>query len=115
MSNIALQRRVFRQISNDGKANDFTFDVPAGHYIRDIIIVNNTANAVTGGLKFGTTAGGTDVVSSVAVGANATTFVADSALAKRLFSKTAIQTIYVADVTAWNSANVDVTVIIGRF
>jgi len=115
MSNIGIQRRVFRPISNDGKTDDFTFIVPAGHYIRDIIIVNNTANAITGGLKFGTTSGATDVVTTVAVGANATTFVLDSALSKRLFSKTVAQTVFVQDVTAWNSANVDVTVIIGRF
>lgn len=114
MSQIAFKRRVYRNIANLGKTNDFTFDVPANCFIADIIIINNTANAVTGGLKFGTTNGGTEVVTAVAVGASAYTHVLDSALTKRVFSKTAATTIYVQDVTAWNSANVDVNVIIGK-
>jgi hypothetical protein len=112
--NTLTRRRVYTNVASKGQTNDFTFIVPANCFIDSIIIINNNANAVTGGLKFGTTAGGTDVVSSVAVGANAFTHVADSALAKKVFSKTANTTIYVQDVTAWNSANVDVNVIIGR-
>ena len=84
--------------------------VPAGYAITGIYMVNNTANAVTGGIKIGTAAGGTQVVAAQAVAANAVVAVADAAILLKLFSKTAPQTIYFDAVTAWNSANVDIIV-----
>jgi quinolinate synthase len=74
------------------------------------MVFNTTANAITDGLKFGTSAGGTDVVSARSVTANAFTFVPDANLAKRVFSTTVDQTIYFDAVTAWNSANVNIAV-----
>lgn len=65
-------------------------------------------NAVTGGLKFGTTLGGTDVVTAQAVAGSSLAMIADSALSKKIFSRTAEQIIYVDAVTGWNSAKVDV-------
>lgn len=91
-----------------------SFVVPAGYAITQLYIVNNNANAVTGGLKFGTAAGGTQVVTAQAVAANAIVAVADSAVTLRLFSKTVAQTVYFDAVTAWNGANVDIVAIMRK-
>lgn len=97
-------------------AQDFTSLVlPASTYIHQIIVRNTTANAVTGGIKIGTTAGGTDVVAALTCGANCLTPVADAALLKRVFSVTATQTLSIDAVTAWNSASVEVTVLYSYF
>lgn len=87
-----------------------SFSVPPSFLIDRIQVVNNTASAVTGGLKFGTTSGGTDVVLALAVGANVLTPVADAALLKNMFSKVSSQTVFVDTVTLWNGANVDISV-----
>lgn len=87
-----------------------SFVVPAGRMISSIVIVNSTANAVTGGIKFGTTAGGVDVAAAVAVGANAVLAVLDAALLKRFFSASVDTTIYYDAVVGWNSANVRIAV-----
>jgi len=87
-----------------------SFSVPAGYVIESIAIFNNTANAITGGLKFGTAAGGTQVITAQAVGASALLVVADSALTLRAFSTTAAQIVYFDAVTAWNSADIDIRV-----
>lgn len=78
--------------------------VPAGYRIRGITVEETAGNAITGGLKIGTSAGGAQVVNAQAVGANA---LVDCALGARLFSLTTAQTLYVEDVTAWNSASID--------
>lgn len=96
------------------KTSAFTFEVRAGFYIKDIIINNTTANAVTGGLKFGTTLGGTEVISAVAVGSSAFLVVADASYTKRVFSTTANTTVYVDAVTGWNSASLDITLVLGK-
>lgn len=83
--------------------------VPANHVIESILVLNNTANAITGGLKFGTSSGGVDIVAALTVGANALAHVFDAAMLKRFFSKTVDQAIHIDAVTLWNSANVDVT------
>jgi len=89
--------------------------LPAGAFIQQIIVENTTANAVTGGIDIGTTAGGADVVSALTCGANCLTFVADAALLKRVFSKTAQQAIFVVGHTAGNNANLNVTIVYGFF
>ncbi|MCH8838849.1 MAG: hypothetical protein IIA60_13815 [Candidatus Marinimicrobia bacterium] len=78
--------------------------VPAGYRIRGIIVEETAGNAITGGLKIGTSAGGTQVVNAQAIGASA---LVDCALGTRLFSLSAAQTLYVEDVTAWNGASID--------
>lgn len=89
--------------------------LPPSSYIREIIVDNSTANAVTGGIDIGTTSGAADVVSALTCGANCLTFVADSALLKRVFSKTAQQALFVLGHTAGNSSNLNITVVIGYF
>lgn len=78
--------------------------------IAGIVVNNTTANAVTGGLKFGTTSGATDIVVALAVVANALLGILDSAILKRAFSTSVAQTVFVDAVVAWNSASVNISV-----
>ena len=80
--------------------------VPAGYRIVAITFKETANHAVTGGVKIGTTSGGTDVVTAQAVTANASGFVADASLLKTMFSMTTAQTLFIQPVSAWNSANV---------
>jgi hypothetical protein len=109
-----IKRSVIRKISNPGKTAAFTFNLPANCFITDIAIINNTSNAVTGGLKFGTTLGGNNIINTVAVLADDYTWVDDDDYIYRIWDKAADQTIYVDAVTAWNSANLDVTILIAK-
>jgi hypothetical protein len=90
--------------------------IPANAYVKSILVVNSTANAVTGNISVGTTANGTDVVASLACGANC---VASSpgttALAKAVFSATASTALHAAAITAWNNANVTFSIVLGYF
>lgn len=88
---------------------DTSFVVPAGYRINSIDIINTTANAVTGGVNIGTAAAGAQIVSAVAVGANA--IVSTSPLI-RLFA--AQQTVHVSAASAWNSASLKVIVILDQ-
>lgn len=89
--------------------------LPASAYIRDIFIENTTTNAVTGGIDIGKTSGAADVVSAKTCAASCLTFVADSALLLRVFSKTAQQTLFILGHTDGNSANLNVTLVYGYF
>ena len=87
--------------------NDGTYSIPAGYCIDSIVFNNTTANAVTGGIKIGTTNGGTDVIAAQAVAANAFVKVQPAAILISAFSMTASTTLFVQDVSSWNSASVD--------
>jgi hypothetical protein len=89
--------------------------LPASAYISAIVIDNTTANAVTGGIDIGQTTGAADIVSAKVCAANCLTTVLDSALLLRVFSKTAVQPIWVTGHTAGNSANLTLTIIYGFF
>jgi hypothetical protein len=89
--------------------------LPAGAYIKMVVIQNNSANAVTGGVSLGTTANGTDIVAAQAVAANALVFVTDATLLKRVFSATAAQPLHLAPVTSSNTANLTVTIVYDFF
>ena len=98
----ALQRLTLTGLTAAG-----SFALQPNAVLVDIIVSNTTANAITGGLKFGTTAGGVDIMAALAVGANA---IAPCVLLLRAFSRTAAQTIFFDTVTSWNSANVTIDV-----
>lgn len=88
-------------------------NVPAGAAIRGIYVQNSVAAAVTGGISFGTTANGTDVVAALAVASSGNSFVTDALTLKRIFPATgasATQALHAAAVTAWNSTNCTITV-----
>jgi len=87
-------------------ATTLTDITPKGYKLESILFENTTANVVTGGIKVGTTAGGTDVVTAATVGANAEGLMT---LAKDFFSTSVDQTLYIDAVTAWNSASINLT------
>ena len=90
-----------------GKTAAFTIPVPQGASIRDIHILNNTVNTMTGGIKIGTTAGGVDVLAAGAVNPNALVSYVPLIGAA---NPTAVRTIYVDSVGGWNSANIDIAI-----
>lgn len=92
-------------------AND-TITIPAGCSIQSMTIVNTTANAITGGVRVGTTDGGTDVVVALATGANAIIGIPDATILLKLFSTTVDTTLYIQAVVAWNSANINMSIVL---
>lgn len=84
-------------------------NVAAGDFINKIAIRNTTANAITGGIKIGTTTGAADVVLAIAVAGNALITIQDAALLKTMFSTVTSQALFVQTATLWNSASIDVT------
>lgn len=88
-------------------AND-TILLPVGFRIDSIDVFNTTANAITGGLRIGTTDGGVDVLAALAVAGSVIVLAPDTAILKRLFSTSATQTLYVQAVVGWNSANINI-------
>ncbi len=97
---VQVRRMVFHEYKGDG-----IIVVPKGAALKDIYYQNTTANAITGGLRIGTTAGGTDVVTAHAVSANETGHIPAASFSKRFFSITANTPLYISAVTAWNSAS----------
>lgn len=96
-----------------GTTNFVAGQLPASAYIQKVVVSNATANAVTGGVSIGSTANGTDIVAAATCGANCLN--GDITIAKSAFSTTAATTLNVAAVTAWNNANVTVTVVFAYF
>ena len=87
--------------------------LPANYFVTSIILQNLTANAITGGINIGSSAGAADVVSGLAVAANALIVVADSAVLKRAFSTSVPTSLFVSAITSWNSANLRVKASLG--
>jgi hypothetical protein len=85
-----------------------TVVIPAGYVLEQIVIENTTANAITGGLRIGTAAAGTQVVTAQAVAASALLRIAQASITLGVFSTTAAQTLFIEAVSAWNSANVNI-------
>lgn len=92
-----------------------TVTIPAGYSILQIIFENTTGNPIIGGLKIGTTDGGTDVVAAYAVGANSLNRVADVSILKAGFSKTVDTALYIQAVTLWNSASINLHFVLRKF
>jgi hypothetical protein len=107
-----LQPIIFTTGVATGTTDFVIGNLPANAYIASIIMANATANAVTGGVSIGSTANGTDIVAATTCAANC---VANSTLVKTAFSTTAQTALHAAAVTAWNSANVTITVNFGAF
>jgi len=89
-----------------------SFVVPLGYRLSSIDVVNTTANAVTGGINIGTAALGAQITSAGAIGASAIVSSLISTSAARLF--VAAQTVFISAVTAWNSANLTVVVMLDQ-
>ncbi len=104
-STVGMQRIVLSGVISATSAA-----LPANSYISQIFVKNNSANAVTGGLKFGTASGGVDIVAALPVAASVYTVPASLLLSRF----PAAQTIFIDAVAAWNSANVDITIVYGQ-
>jgi len=93
---------------------DTSFTLPKGYQIKSIIVKETAGNALTGGLDVGTTNGGVEVVSAMAVGANSTvncTLVAVGTIGGT--HTTADDIIYLTDGdddANWNSASLEVRI-----
>lgn len=113
---------LFRQLSTNetypqsltGKAAAFSTSTFNTLAIDGIWIKNTTANAITGGLKMGSTSGGTDYSTTIAVGANANIYVPGSALSKQFTSGTGRQNYFFDAVTGWNGASINMTIVTKR-
>jgi adenosine/AMP kinase len=101
---------LLRQVKLSAIGANTTFVVPAGYRILCIDLFNTTANAVTGGVKLGTTSGAVDVIVAQAIVANAVIGVLDSAILLKYFSATVDQTLFLQTVTLWNAAAVNFTI-----
>jgi hypothetical protein len=89
--------------------------LPPNYWIDALILQNLTGNAITGGVNIGSTAGAADIVSALAIGANALTVVADAAVLKRVFSTSVPTSLFVSAVTSWNNANLNAKAILRPF
>lgn len=94
-------------------AND-TVIIPAGYAIQSMTINNTTANAITGGIRIGTTDGGVDVVVALATGANAIIGIPDATILLKYFSTSVDTTLYIQAVVAWNVASLDTNIVVVR-
>jgi hypothetical protein len=94
-----------------------TITLPAYGFIQYIILEETAGNAVTGGVDIGDSGSATRFASAVALGANATVIVADSALT-RLFSNSGVPAsdgmLFVCH-TSCNSASINISVIYGYY
>jgi hypothetical protein len=96
-----------------------TISVPAGWALEAIHIENTTANAVTGGIRIGTTAGGTEFVTAWAVAGNDKLTSPGPTLSGfntnfNFFSRTVAQTLFIEAVTAWNSASLQMSFVMRK-
>jgi len=92
--------------------------LPAGAYVHQIVLAETTNNAVTGGVDLGTAASGAQVASAVTLSGNGLTFIADSALLKRVFGTgpaPAAQQIFYTCHTGCNSSSVNLTIFYSLF
>jgi hypothetical protein len=89
--------------------------LPKGAYIEQIILKEAAGAAVTGGIAIGSSSGAADIVAAQACGANALTHVVDASILKRVVSDSADTVLYATAVTAWNSANVTISIVFGFY
>lgn len=83
-------------------------NLPTYSEITRIYLCNRTTNAVTGGIRIGTSPGGTQVVTAQAVAGTADLPISVAPSVNAILAT--VQILYVEAVTAWNNALVDVVV-----
>jgi hypothetical protein len=89
--------------------------LPANYFIEHLILQELAGSAITGGVNIGSTAGGNDIVSALAITANLLTAVAGASILKRAFSTSAPTSLFVSAVTSWNSANLNCKAVLRPF
>lgn len=103
MSGIAIPPTAFA-IRLFGQTAAGNFQLPSLAGLRQIYARSTNANAVTGGLKFGTTVGGVDILAALAMPGNS--MVSGAPLITAI--QTGARTISFDAVTLWNGASVDI-------
>jgi hypothetical protein len=93
---------------------DTTISIPAGWSIERIHFAETAGNAVTGGIKIGTTSGASDVVTPQPVGANALGTIAETSIDKRIFSRSSAQVLFIEAVASWNGASVELSFVLKK-
>lgn len=86
--------------------------LPANTVVRRVIVNNKTANAITGGLKVGTAAAGTQVL---AAGAVAASVIAQYPAIEIPVVPQVAGTLFYDAVTGWNGANIDLVFELAAF
>lgn len=76
----------------------------------DVIINERAGHGMGTGIKFGTSNGGTDIVTALLVASSAFTFVPNASLQKRGFDPVNTQTIFYDAVTTWGGAALNMTI-----
>lgn len=102
------------KLTATNQTSNFTMTLPANAFIIGIFIKETAGNAITGGLRIGTTNTGTDVVIALSVGANSIQMVPNATLLKQVFSTSATQQLFLQAVTLFNSASITVEIIYGN-
>ncbi len=98
-------------------ATTSTITLPAYGYIVGIVLSETAGNAITGGVDIGDSGSATRFASAIALSANATVAIADSALT-RLFVPSGVPTadqILVACHTSCNSGSINITILWSYF
>jgi len=98
-------------------ASTSTITLPASAFIYMVVLAETAGNAITGGVDIGDSGSATRFASAVALGANATVTVADSALT-RVFANGGLPApdqILVACHTSCNSGSINITIVYGFF
>jgi hypothetical protein len=106
----------FQAIVALAQTTSFSMILPAGTFIQDIISQETSGAAITGGIKIGSTSGGSDVLAGMTVSASTLNMATDVSMSKRVFSATAPQTLFIGTVqNSFNSAALNLTIIYGYF
>lgn len=87
--------------------------LPPGTYIDKVIAQETSGANVGGGINLGTTSGATDIISGMRCDASCLVVATDVSLAKKVFSSTAAQTVFIGVPTI--SSALQVTVVYGYF
>jgi hypothetical protein len=99
-----------------GTTNFVIGTLPAKSYIQQIIFSNAAAAAVTGGISIGNTPNGVNIVAAQPMALSSDVAVPQASILLPVPSTSgAATTLNMAAVTAWNNANVTVTVIYGAY
>lgn len=107
---------VFRTGVATGTTDFLIGTLPAKAYLKRFIFSNQTANAVTGNISIGSTANGTNIVASQVMAASTDIATTQALILLQVPSTAGAATpLHAAAITAWNSADVIITVVFGYY
>lgn len=92
-----------------------TVVLPPSTFIQQIIVEEDSGGTMTGGIRIGTQANGTEVMLATAVAANSLATVEDTSMGTRAFSRTLPQTLHISSSGSFGYGQVNVTVVYGFF